>query len=122
VHQQADPLARGDPEGIAALRAHAPGPLDLRAIDDLFARVALDPQAFRDDDLLGRAFRVFRLSTKPRHSQPRRGASPPFRRSSHAASRRAPPCLPPDLVAPAKPALERRMVMSVSSAALSGPQ
>src|SRR2546425_1793378 len=36
----------------------------------------------------------------------RRGASPPFRRSSRA-SRRAPPCLPPASVAPAKPALER---------------
>src|SRR5205814_3639290 len=55
VGQQADALARGDAEGIAALRAHAAGPLDLRAIDDLLARVAPDPQPLSDDDLLRRS-------------------------------------------------------------------
>ena len=53
VHDGGDALARADPERIAALRAHAPGPVDLGTVHDLLAGVALDPETFRDVDLLG---------------------------------------------------------------------
>src|SRR4029077_10161382 len=51
IGQLADPLAGGDPERIVALRAHAPAALHLGPVDELLPRVALDPQAFGDDDL-----------------------------------------------------------------------
>src|SRR4029453_18603129 len=51
VGELPDPLPRGDPERIVALRAHAAGALHLGPVDDLLAGVALDPQALGDDDL-----------------------------------------------------------------------
>src|SRR6266545_2296493 len=53
VHDGGDALARADPEGIAALGADTPRPIDLGAVDDLLAGVALDPETFGDIDLLG---------------------------------------------------------------------
>src|SRR5438045_1634213 len=41
----------------------------------------------------------------------RRGASPPFRRPRAGLSARSAACLPPERIAPAKPALERRTSM-----------
>ena len=51
VDEQRDALPRVDPEGVPALRAHAPRPLHLRPIHDLLARITLDPQPLRNDDL-----------------------------------------------------------------------
>src|SRR4029434_9417987 len=70
VDQERDALARGDAERIVALRTHATGPLHLGAGHDLLARVALDPQAFGDDDLLRRPLGLLRLAREPGQGLP----------------------------------------------------
>ena len=62
-----DTLARGDPEGIVAFRADASGPLHLGAVHDLLAGVALDPEAFGDDDLGRLAPGLLTLALEPGH-------------------------------------------------------
>src|SRR3989442_12159528 len=88
VGQQPDALAGADPERVAALRAHAPAALDLRAVHDLLAGVALDPQALGDVDLRGLAGRLFGLASEPGHLHLGGGLRPPSDR------RRAPPGAP----------------------------
>src|SRR4029453_10841189 len=70
VDEERDALARGDAEGIVALGTHATGPLHLGTGHDLLARIALDPQAFGDDDLLRRPLRLLRLAREPGHGLP----------------------------------------------------
>src|SRR4029434_8271665 len=67
IGQLAEALAGGDPEGIVALRAHAPGALNLGAVHDLLARVALDPEALGDDDLARLGGLLFGLASEPGH-------------------------------------------------------
>src|SRR5262245_4592254 len=67
IGQLAEALAGGDPKGIVALRAHASGALDLGAIHDLLARVALDPEALGDDDLARLGGLLFGLASEPGH-------------------------------------------------------
>src|SRR5204862_1096325 len=71
VGEGRDPLAGPDAERVAALRAHAPRALHLGPVDDLLARVALDPQALGDDDLLARPLDLV-LLPEPGHGLPRR--------------------------------------------------
>src|SRR5256712_8252545 len=85
IGEQPDALARADAERVAALRAHAPAALDLRAVHDLLAGVALDPQALGDVDLRGLAGRLFGLASEPGHLHLGGGLRPPSDR------RRAPP-------------------------------
>src|SRR5262245_64366175 len=67
IGQLAEALAGGDPKGIMALRAHAPGALDLGAVHDLLARVALEPEALGDDDLARLGGLLFGLASEPGH-------------------------------------------------------
>src|SRR5262245_21626918 len=67
IGQLAEALARGDPKRIVALRAHTPGALDLGAVHDLLARVALDPEALGDDDLARLGGLLFGLAPEPGH-------------------------------------------------------
>ena len=69
VDQRGDALARGDAERVAALGAHAARALDLRAVHDLLARVALDPQPLGDVHLLGRPGRLLGLAPEPGHAR-----------------------------------------------------
>src|SRR5207244_5507004 len=80
VRQERDALARGDAEGVEALRADAPRALHLGAVDDLLARVTLDPQALGDVAAARLTLGSVGLASEPRHI-PRRGAAPPFRTS-----------------------------------------
>src|SRR4030095_401903 len=84
IGQLAEALAGGDPEGIVALRAHAPGALGLGALHDLLARVAFDPEALGDDDLARLGGLLFGLASEPGHKP-----YAPFRpaRSNPARSR-----------------------------------
>src|SRR5207247_11005050 len=72
VRQERDTLARGDAEGIEALRADAPRALDLGTVDDLLARVALDPEPLGDVDAARLALGPVGLTSEPRsHRLPR---------------------------------------------------
>src|SRR5712692_4884099 len=83
-------LARRDPEGVVSLRAHAPRALHLGAVHDLLARVALDPEAFGDDDLARLAGRLVGLASEPHHEslKPRAGRPGGPGRGSQPGSRR----------------------------------
>src|SRR5262245_34665171 len=62
VDEPGDALAGADAKRVAALGTDTPGAVHLGAIDDLLARLALDPEAFGDDGFLRlRRVRVFPL-------------------------------------------------------------
>jgi len=52
VDEGRDPLPGADPEGVAALGTDAAGAVDLGAVDDLLAGLALDPESLGDRHLL----------------------------------------------------------------------
>ena len=52
VDEGRDPLPGADPEGVVALGADAAGAVDLGAVDDLLAGLALDPEPLGDHHLL----------------------------------------------------------------------
>src|SRR4029453_627913 len=70
VGQRRDALARRGAERVAARGTDPACPIDLGPVDDLFAGVALDPQALGDDDFPGTLAVVVLLLPEPRGHGP----------------------------------------------------